>query len=217
MLSNIITSSFLSINMKKPASTKIGRPTEFSRESAIEAAMNLFWQKGYQGVSAKDLADSMSIQRSSFYNSFGSKEALFTEALALYGSLSPDIVLTQIKPGEPVMPVIEQLLKKLCHIRANDPDARGCLVCNSIAELEELGEHNETLITRALENKIALIQRLLNQAAEQQEIDLGEHAEQAGKSFIAFLLGLNLLSKIIKDEKQLWSICEQFLSGFKIK
>lgn len=204
-------------NKTKPLqTTKTGRPTGFSREEAIISAMNLFWRKGFLGVSAKDLAESMAIQRSSFYNSFGSKEAVFTESLHLYTQLTPDIALKAIKPGEPVMPVVVQMLRNLCRIRAEDSETRGCLVCNSIAELQDIGDQNGIILKEAIEQKTALVQKLLLQAADQQEIDPNVNAESAARTFITFLIGLNILAKVIQDEAQLWATCEHFLSGFNI-
>lgn len=195
---------------------KTGRPTGFSREKAIISAMNLFWRKGFLGVSAKDLAESMAIQRSSFYNSFGSKEAVFTESLNLYTQLTPDTALKAIKSGEPVMPVVIQMLRKLCRIRAEDSETRGCLVCNSIAELQDIGEKNGDILKETIEQKTALVQKLLLQAAAQQEIKLNVDVENAARTFITFLIGLNMLAKVIPDEAKLWAICEHFLSGFNI-
>jgi AcrR family transcriptional regulator len=61
-----------------------GRPPVFDRDAALEKAMKLFWERGYQGTSFDDLIHSMGISASSFYNSFGSKEELYCEATRSY-------------------------------------------------------------------------------------------------------------------------------------
>ena len=91
-----------------------GRPAAFSRDDAIEGAMNLFWRDGYAGVSASDLAAAMHIQRSSFYNSFGSREAVFLEALEQYSKNAPDKIIDRLRPGDPVLPAIAALFRELC-------------------------------------------------------------------------------------------------------
>jgi len=56
----------------------------FDRDAALDKAMKLFWERGYQGTSFDDLIHAMGISASSFYNSFGSKEELYCEATQSY-------------------------------------------------------------------------------------------------------------------------------------
>jgi AcrR family transcriptional regulator len=62
----------------------IGRPRQFDREAALEAAMLLFWRKGFASASMPDLCEAMGIRSPSLYSAFGSKEALYLEAMNHY-------------------------------------------------------------------------------------------------------------------------------------
>ena len=62
----------------------IGRPREFDRDAALEAAMLLFWRKGFAAASMNDLCDAMGIRSPSLYAAFGGKEALYLEAVERY-------------------------------------------------------------------------------------------------------------------------------------
>ncbi len=61
-----------------------GRPRAFDRDKALSAAMHLFWRKGYSATSICDLTSAMGIGSPSLYAAFGSKEALYAEALDHY-------------------------------------------------------------------------------------------------------------------------------------
>lgn len=62
----------------------IGRPREFDVDEALEAALQVFWRKGYEGASMAELTASMGITRPSLYAAFGNKEELFRKALDRY-------------------------------------------------------------------------------------------------------------------------------------
>ena len=62
----------------------IGRPEGFDRDAALEAAMVLFWRKGFAATSMNDLCDAMGVRSPSLYAAFGSKEALYLEAIEHY-------------------------------------------------------------------------------------------------------------------------------------
>jgi AcrR family transcriptional regulator len=62
----------------------IGRPREFDRDAALEAAMRLFWRKGFATASMNELCEAMGVRSPSLYAAFGSKEALYLEAIEHY-------------------------------------------------------------------------------------------------------------------------------------
>lgn len=63
-----------------------GRPRSFDRDAALRQAMQLFWEKGYDGASLAELTRAMGINAPSLYAAFGCKEALFREAAELYAA-----------------------------------------------------------------------------------------------------------------------------------
>jgi AcrR family transcriptional regulator len=70
--------------MDTRTSAPVGRPRGFDADEALEQAMRVFWQHGYEGASLPDLLNAMGISRTSMYAAFGNKEELFRKALARY-------------------------------------------------------------------------------------------------------------------------------------
>ncbi len=66
-----------------------GRPRTFDRNVALRQAVELFWEQGYEATSIADLTAAMGIAAPSLYAAFGSKEALFQEAVGVYAADSP--------------------------------------------------------------------------------------------------------------------------------
>jgi AcrR family transcriptional regulator len=63
-----------------------GRPRTFDPDIALGRALDVFWERGYEGTSLSDLAEAMGIKSASIYACFGSKENLFRQVMALYGA-----------------------------------------------------------------------------------------------------------------------------------
>jgi AcrR family transcriptional regulator len=88
----------------------IGRPRGFDRDAALEAAMLLFWRKGFAATSMNDLCDAMGISSPSLYAAFGSKEALYLEAVEHYVQTQGPPVWDKLAEGATARAGIENLL-----------------------------------------------------------------------------------------------------------
>jgi AcrR family transcriptional regulator len=71
-------------NTMKTGNGRTGRPISFDRDAALETAMLLFWERGYEGTSMADLTKAMGLNPSSIYAAFGDKHALFSLAAKRY-------------------------------------------------------------------------------------------------------------------------------------
>ena len=110
----------------KANSARMGRPRSFREEEALDAAMRVFWEKGYEGTSLDDLTAAMGINRSSLYSSFGDKEALFRRVLARYGEVSMTYVRDALKlPSSRA--VVEALFRRTVEFLADPLHPSGCL------------------------------------------------------------------------------------------
>ena len=178
--------------------------------------MDLFWLRGYTAVTVSDLADAMGLQRSSFYNSFGTRDAVFLEALRHYGGQSPDVVLDHVAPDEPVVPTLVALLRTVCRVRARDPHARGCLTFNSLAEVDTSDRQVRQTLSRMMARRTRVVERLLRRAVARGEMPPPANATAAARGFVTFLVGLNTLSRVVRSERALWATCVEYLHGLGI-
>jgi AcrR family transcriptional regulator len=88
----------------------IGRPREFDRAQALEAAMLLFWRKGFAAASMNDLCDAMGVRSPSLYAAFGGKEALYLEAVEHYVRTVGPRVWDKFAEGATARAAVESLL-----------------------------------------------------------------------------------------------------------
>ncbi|RMD65414.1 MAG: TetR/AcrR family transcriptional regulator [Alphaproteobacteria bacterium] len=191
----------------------MGRPAKFDREQAVEIVMNEIWKNGFEACSVKAMSEKLGITRSSFYNAFQSRANVFEEVLARYLEQSPNRGLSNPDENTRIIPLITRTFREICRIRASDPQARGCLVINCLTELvgvdERLGAKLERLVLSDLER----LEHLLRRAAANGEIeDRGDLREKA-LALQNLLIGLNVMSKVVRSEEDLWAAARQTFEG----
>lgn len=194
---------------------KVGRPSKFNREAAVNVVKDAFWQQGYNALSVNQLASLMGITRSSLYNSFGDKPALFQEALACYNSNTPITLLEQLPENAPVVPAINAFFREVCRTRVQDQGNQGCMMVNAVSELVGSDESLSGSVEALVVESIDLFEMLLQRALDRGEITRSGDLRATASALVAFLMGFNNLTKVVRDEAQLWNICLTFLRSYQ--
>lgn len=191
----------------------MGRPAKFDRDEAVEAAMNLFWRRGYQANSAKALAEGLGITRSSLYNTFGSREALFRAALERYCAQAPDRSLDGPGPAIPVRKLLTAMFREICRVRATDPEGRGCMALNCLSETVPTDDEIGPLLAAAVLNRIERLEALLRDAVSAGELAADTDVHALALAVQNLVIGLNHFSKVLRSEDELWRMTRTTLRG----
>lgn len=189
----------------------MARSPEFDRTKALEAAMKVFWARGYTTTSLPDLLAAMDIARSSFYASFYTKRALFIECLELFG----DRTLAIVDDDASKMPAaalprafFEATLLEVSQRKAK----QGCMMVNSVLELADVDRELNQLATQkldAIENAFA---RAFEQAQQEGELDTSRSPQELASLVMIINLGLRVQSRQNQSRQQLKPIIENSLS-----
>ena len=113
-----------------------GRPKNFDRSVALQQAMKLFWERGYEGASFDDLSAAMGISASSFYNAFGSKEHLFQEATEAYMAAAGKWFASELNADTDTKTAFHRLLTAAAREFTRDDLPTGCMIslaCTQVA------------------------------------------------------------------------------------
>jgi AcrR family transcriptional regulator len=102
--------TYVLLTTERAVMAVIGRPRGFDRGAALEAAMFLFWRKGFAATSMNDLCDAMGVRSPSLYAAFGSKEALYLEAVEHYVRTQGPPVWDKLAEGPTARVGVETLL-----------------------------------------------------------------------------------------------------------
>lgn len=138
----------------------MGRHREFDVDKALEAALSVFWQKGYEGTSFEDLTRATGVARPGLYSAFGNKEALFRKALDRYDATYMSFMSDAL--AEPnSRDVVRRILEGSLAIQTLDGASRGCLGVNgALACSDEAEPIRLELIARRSAAETALRARL---------------------------------------------------------
>jgi AcrR family transcriptional regulator len=104
----------------------MGRPRGFDTTAALDAAMRVFWEKGYEGATLNNLTDAMRINRSSMWAAFGNKEELFKQAFDRYLT-TYQAYMREALEKPTVREVIETTLRKTVEFLSTPGNPKGCL------------------------------------------------------------------------------------------
>jgi TetR/AcrR family transcriptional regulator, transcriptional repressor for nem operon len=170
----------------------VARTKEFDPVAVLDAALELFWRRGYEATSMSDLVAHLGIGRASIYATFGSKHELYLRALERYVRLKDaDVVRLLSQPG-PVLPAISALLALYA---SQEQPRRGCLVVNAACELlpaDPRVARQVELSWQALETALA---SALTRAQAQGELAAASDPRALAQFLLVVLQGLRVAAK----------------------
>ena len=105
---------------------RMGRPRGFDTTAALDAAMRVFWEKGYEGATLSNLTDAMRINRSSMWAAFGNKEELFKKAFERYINIYQGYMREALEKPT-IREVIESALRRTVDFLSTPGYPKGCL------------------------------------------------------------------------------------------
>jgi AcrR family transcriptional regulator len=168
----------------------IGRPREFDRGAALEAAMLVFWRKGFVAASMHDLCDAMGVSSPSLYAAFGSKEALYLEAIEHYVQTQGPRVWDRLAEGATARAGVENmLLAGTGFLPKSRATPAGCMVL-----LGAVGDDWPAAVARvARKIRLELLGKLrarLQAAVAEGELPASADAEGLSRLYLSVLEGM---------------------------
>lgn len=193
----------------------MGRQREFDVEKALDAALCVFWRKGYEGASYADLTEATGVERPALYSAFGNKEALFRKALDRYYQRYLDFI-----PKALQLPTSREVAAHILHssidLNTRYPSHTGCLGINgALAGSDESEPVRQALIDARAQGEAQLRERFERAKADG---DLPEAAKP--DALAAFVMavshGMAVQAKAGFSRGILEAVAEQALSTWPV-
>lgn len=191
-----------------------GRPKTFDRETALDAAMLLFWNRGFEQTSVDELAAAMGITTSSLYCCFGDKETLFLEAIQHYRAGRGSAFDIAVEEGKTAKEGFENLFHVAAAELTREDQPRGCMVGLALPTCSPKFAHLQTELDRVRGLSDTVLLSRLERAVRNKEIPKSTDLPALVSYFRTTLLGMSLqaragasretLSKVGKLALQIW-------------
>ncbi|ARP87886.1 TetR/AcrR family transcriptional regulator [Bordetella genomosp. 9] len=193
-----------------------GRPRNFDRDAALRRAMELFWARGYEGVSLSDLTEAMGINAPSLYAAFGSKEALFLEAVALYRSSEGGASWRAIADQPTARQAVEAMLRDNARAYTRPGRPHGCMV---VLGAINCSVQNRGVADSLREHRLALgrfLRDRLARAVTEGEIDAKADIDALSAYYIAVLNGLSIQARDGASRKALEAVIDCAMANWEM-
>ena len=189
-----------------------GRPRSFDREAALDAAMEVFWQKGYEATSISDLTDAMGINPPSLYAAFGDKERLFMAAIERYSDERGESCPYACEPT--ARGAIERLLTYMAHELTGGDHPRGCMMMMAAATSANASEVMQRALAAKRTGARESMKGRIRQGIKDGDVPAGTDASALADFFSTVVAGMSMQARDGASRKSLLATVANAMLAF---
>jgi TetR/AcrR family transcriptional repressor of nem operon len=191
------------------------RPKAFDPNAALDRAVDLFWQRGFEAVSVQDLVDHLGISRSSLYQTFGDKQALYLAALDRYRQQGEGEARLLREAEATPLDAIRRFFQSIVEGAGTDESCRGCLLANAAVERGPSDAETARRATAALEGMQSSFERVLASAQAKGELSPDRDVKALGRYLANAVYGLRATARLSPERAAVQDVVDQTLAALE--
>ncbi len=172
----------------------MARPREFDETAVLEAAMNCFWEQGFEQTSVRDLTERMGITGASLYNAFGDKRSLYHQAFIYYLAQTVQDRVARLEKLPPAL-AIRTFFDEIIERSVDDEQRRGCMLVNAALELAPYDPEFRKLVAGEMVFIEGFFCRCVAAGQSDGSILVTRPADEIAKLLLSVLLGIRVLAR----------------------
>jgi TetR/AcrR family transcriptional repressor of nem operon len=173
----------------------MARPKEFDPDVALAAAMETFWESGYDATSLADITRATGVQKASLYATYGDKRRLFITALSRYQEDGLARLRAGLATGATVRESFEAIFAGAVKECASKDRARGCLCVNTAVELGPRDPEIAAMLLMQARRMTALFAEALERGKARGELDASLDTQVIARFLLFTLYGIHVGGK----------------------
>lgn len=186
------------------------RIKEFDYDQKLEIARNLFWKKGYHATSMNDLVDTLKLNRSSIYDTYGNKHTLFIKCLNSYILKKEEEYKMAAEKGSSPLQAVKLIIKSV--VKNMVLEAQTCMSIKSTFELGKTDIEAQALLNQQAKNSVNLFSTLLQQAKAQNELPADKDPDMIAHFIVASFSSLWNADILFSDKKLTQKLMDHLIS-----
>lgn len=183
----------------------------FLPDQALKKAMDLFWERGYEGSSIEDLVQCTGLGRGSLYSTFGDKHALYLAALDRYCNQQRNYMVAFQEQEGSLQQVLENLFQTYIDLLLSDTARRGCFLVNAHVELAPHDREVFERVQAAYRDMEEVFFTLLIKAQAAGELTETCHPRQFARFFVGTLISIRVLARARSERSVLQDVAKTAL------
>ncbi len=172
-----------------------GRPLSFDRDAALETAMHVFWERGYEAASIADLTSAMGITPPSLYTAFGDKEQLFLEAIERYALGYGSAGARALDEEPTARGAIERWLLEAANELTQPCHPKGCMVVMAATNCSAAAERVQDALLLRRTEAIANVGRRIQGGIDSGELPPDTDAKDLANFYATIYQGMSMQAK----------------------
>ena len=172
-----------------------GRPLSFDRDAALERAMHVFWERGYESASIADLTAAMGITPPSLYTAFGDKERLFLEAIERYGKGPGGFGQRALDEEPTARGAIQRLLDEAAAELTQECHPLGCMMVMATTNCSVAAEHVQNALAKRRALGVAAMEARIQRGIKEGELPADTDAGALANFYATVYQGMSMQAK----------------------
>ena len=185
-----------------------GRPRQFDRIDALDKALVLFWERGYENTSMSDLSNAMELRPPSIYAAFGSKEALFEEVVERYSEVYGGAIWGDLERFKHPRDATRHILIATVNAFCDETTPKGCLIVLAAPQTESSQSNvTQTLCTHRQKN-VETLKHLYEEGLRRDHIPRGANINVMANYYATVQHGMSIQARDGMNRAALTAVAE---------
>jgi len=173
----------------------MARVKEFNEIQALEKAMHLFWNHGYDGTSLQMLEKAMGLVRTSIYNTYGNKRKLFNRVISHYEETVIAQLMKSVEKESDIRKSMAKMLNGEINLHFNKNNPGGCLIVLSVLEKAQHGDDSTKLFESIVKKMEKFLTKKLSDAQDEGQISKNVDVKAVAVTIATTVVGIPVMGK----------------------